>query len=275
MAVIEIYTSREMHITKEGTTITQIFSCSNTDWNAGGDGTTTLPIIGEKWSDARPDLCVTDIHNRWRSNLECIVEVTYSRGGFNYPHSLPDTRSSLEETFDFSFQPIQLIDEDPFWDFVSVDSDTGTAGTETAWKTHYRITYPSKGIEPNPVPEPAPHIVWTIKMNVSTWSWVTIKNALGKVNDVDFLKQYRVTKSRPPAWEDETENDSGFWLFVGFNAVQIGSGNIQVTYIFLHSGVRKWNEPWGVTDMNMYQKMNFWDLPFPEGEDDTVDEGLR
>jgi len=265
MAVVELYTSREMHITKVGTTIARFFSCSDTDWNAGGDDTTTLPVIGDKWSDARPDLCVTDKTVRWRSNTECVVEVTYSRGGFNYPNNLPDTRSSIEETFDFSVQPIQLIGEDSFWDF--------TNSTSKSWRVHFQETY--EGKEPPPVPQPGPHVVWTAKMNVSQWSWNTIKDSLGKVNDRDTLAQYVSSITRPNVWTDVTGDDTGFWLFVGFNATQIGNDNIQLLQTFQHSGVHKWNKPYSVAAMNIYQTANLLALPWPETEDDTVDDGLR
>ncbi len=277
MAVVELYDSREQHITKIGSTTTKLFSCSDDDWNAvpQGDGVTNLPIIGEKWSDDRADLCVTDIRNRWRSNTECIVEVTYSRGGFNYPQTLPNTRSSLEETFDFSFQPFQLIDEDAFWKYTSITPGSSSAGSSPSggWKTHFQGTYTDE--PPVPVPEPGPHIILTSKMNVSTWNWNTIVASLGRVNHADFLVQYQASITRPIAWEDITGNDTGFWLFVGFNATQIGNDNIQLLMTFQHSGVHKWNEPYGVATMNMYQGANFLALPFPTEEDDTVDDGLR
>ncbi len=275
MAVVELYDSREQHITKIGSTTTRLFSCSDEDWNRKppGDGVIALPLIGDKWSDDRPDLCVTDIRNRWRSNTECVVTAIYSRGGFSYPQALADTRSSIEETFDFSFQPIQLIGEDTFWDFVTVDSTTEKPGTGKKWKTHFQETYAN--IEPPPVPEPGSHIILTSKMNVSTWSWNTIKDSIGKVNDADLIIQYKQAITRPPVWKDVTGNDTGYWLFTGFNATQIGNDNIQLMLTFQHSGIDVWNRPYGVKAMNMYETADFLQLPFPTGESDTVDDGLR
>jgi len=138
MAVSEDWTSRGMHITKEGTTITQIFTCSDDDINAGGDGTTALPILGLAWSPYREDLRVTDIRYWWLNNKNARVEILYSTQGLAYPRNLPDKMSSITTLFDFSYEPIQLNNaDDKYWDFT----DNAGAGGLTTWGKKFSIKY--------------------------------------------------------------------------------------------------------------------------------------
>lgn len=140
MAVTELYTSREMHITKEGTTLTQIYTCTDTDLNAWGDGVTALPILGLAWSPYREDLRVTDIRTWWLNNKNCRVEVLYSTQGLAYPRNLPDKQSSVTTMFDFSYEPIQLNNaDDKYWDFLDAEG----AGAPSTWGEKFKVKFPS------------------------------------------------------------------------------------------------------------------------------------
>jgi hypothetical protein len=256
MAVVELFTSREMHITKEGTTLTRYFSCSNTDWNAGGDGTTTLPIIGDTFSDARPDLRVTDIRNRWRTNLECEVEVTYSKQGMSFRNRETDKVASMRDDFDFGVQAVNAL---KFHD---------TDGNAKEWPALYGD-------------EDAPDLIWyrpsityTAKMYLSNWDWNRVKDTIGKVNSSDFIKQYYIKKGEEESI-DISGDDTGKWLFSGFNATQVSQGVYEIIMQFQYND-EGWNTPHDVSStIKMYGTADFNLLPWPTDYDTTIDDGLR
>ena len=312
MAVKELYTSREMHITKEGTTLTQIFSCSDTDVNNWGDGITALPVLGLPWSPHREDLRITDISVRWENNKVATIEALYSTQGLSYPRNLPDKQSSLTTVFDFSYEPIQLNNQDDkYWDYVDIASATWGSKFKvkyTSWAnaTGYVAgyirendaviyecilnhtssaadepgtgaewaTYWTRVVELPPVPEPDALIVMTEKMNLSGWDWNAIKESIGKVNDADWLKAYvRKLRTRRVTWIDITGDDTGHWLFTGFHCEEIGYRNYEATLTYTHN-YAGWNAPYGLT-LGLYQTANFNVLPYPTDIDDYVNDGLR
>lgn len=314
MAVTELYTSRQMHITKEGTTLTQIYTCSDTDLIAWGDGTTALPVLGLPWSPYREDLRVTDIRTWWINNKACRVEVLYSTQGLSYPRNLPDKQSSITTMFDFSYEPIQLNNQDDkYWDYIDVASATWGSKFKTkytAWAnaTGYtagnirendaviyecRLNHTSSAsdepgtgaewetggfwrwvIELPPVPEPCADIVMTEKMNVSSWNWNAIKDTIGKVNQADWLKAY-VRKLR---------TRKVVWVDITGNDtghwLLTGFHCDEIGYrnyeitLTYAHNYAGWNKPYGLT-LGIYQTANFGVLPYPDDPDDTVDNGLR
>ena len=264
MTVSELYTSRELHITKEGQTLTQVHTCSDADWNAGGDGITTLPKIGDLWNDERPDLIATDIRMYWLNNKNARVETTYSTLGFIFPENQPDKMSSTRESFDFSFTPIQLTGEDAFWDY--------NAGAAKTWASVYNATYAGEPV--SQLPRIQPQVVFTQKMNVSVWSWNRIRDSFAKVNDADFIVQWQTNRTKGPEYFDSTGDDTGKWLFMGFTADKVGDSNSEIVLTFLYNG-EGWNTPYGLSNIYLYQTANFNLLPFPEDEDDFIEVGLR
>lgn len=264
MAVTEDWPSRGMHITSEGTTITQIYTCSDDDINAGGDGTTALPILGKAWSPYREDLRVTDIRYWWLNNKNARVEILYSTVGLSYPRHLPDKLSSVKPIFDFDYTPITLAEGDTYWDYV--------AGESKEWTIAYQAVYPGKPIPS--VPAVFPHISMTEKMNLTTWDWNDIESKIGKVNEKDFIAAWESERrGRKVSWIDITGDDTGKWLFAGFHCEELGYQNYEVALVFLYDGVL-WNKPYGVTT-NMYEVTDFSGLPYPNNPDDTVNDGLR
>ncbi|KKN71433.1 hypothetical protein LCGC14_0421550 [marine sediment metagenome] len=255
MAIVELYTSREMHITKEGTTLTRYFSISDDDWNAWTDGTTTLPEIGEIFSENRPDLRVTDIRNRWRSNKECEVEFTYSKMGMNFREKETDKIASMRDTFDFSVQAVSGMK------FHDTDANA----------KEWPVLYGS---------EDAPDLIWyrpnitySTKSYLSNWDWNKVKDSIGKVNSGDFMKQYY--RRTEESIIDITGNDTGKWLFTGFNATQLSQGAYEIVMQFLYND-EGWNTPHGVSSsIKMYGTANFDRLPWPDDYDTDIDDGLR
>lgn len=255
MAIAELYISREMHITKEGTTVSRYFSCSDSDWNAWTDGTTELPRIGDTWSDDRPDLRVTDIRNRWRSNKECEVEVTYSKTGMSFREAETDKVASMRDTFDFSVQAVSGMK------FHDTDDNA------KEWPALYGS-------------EDAPDLIWyrpnitySIKMYLSNWQWNTVKDSIGKVNSADMMKQYYQKTGEDVV--DITGDDTGKWLLAGFNATQTSQGVYEIVMQFLYND-EGWNTPHGVSSsIKMYDTVDFNDLPWPTDNDTDIDDGLR
>jgi len=311
MAVTEDYTSRGMHITKEGTTITQLYTCSDDDINAWGDGVTALPILGLPWSPYREDLRVTDIRTWWLNNKNARVEVLYSTQGLSYPRNLPDKMSSITTVFDFNYEPLQLnLQDDKYYDFVDTawttwgikfsvkytawaaeaqvagyirtndyviylckENHTGAAGNEPGTGPEW-ATYWERVVELPPVPKPTANIIMTEKMNLSGWDWNAIKNTIGKVNQKDWLKAYvKKLGDRRVAWIDITGDDTGKWLFSGFRCEEIGYRNYEATLTYIHN-YDGWNTPYGLT-LGIYQTANFDVLPYPTNPDDTQNDGLR
>lgn len=254
MSITELWTSREMHITKDGTTITRYFTCTYDDWNAGTDGTTILPVIGDTWNDVRPDLRVTDVRLYWIDNLNCRIECLYSTKGMGFREGETDKVASVRDSFDFSVQAISGMKF----------HDTDTNAQE--WPALYGS-------------EDAPDLIWyrpnityTQKMYLSNWNFTTVKNAIGKVNNSDFISQYYVDVEGDSV--DITGDDTGKWLFAGFNASQIRQGVYEILMTFLYND-EGWNTPHGASNIKMYGTANFSSLPFPTDTATEIDDGLR
>jgi hypothetical protein len=264
MAITEKYTSRSMHITREGTVLTQVFDCTDSDWNnwvALGK-----PTIGTQWSVWRPDLRVTDIKNGWESNTHCVVTVTYSTGGMMYPENRPDKVSSLREVYDYSYTPQT--------DFKFYNTDGASKDWEELWDEYKSGTpvpprYPSEAL-----------ITMQRSMNLTQWRWDIIRDSINHVNSDRWLN--RVTgRSKPNenVMLGVSFDDIGKWLFAGFHSEKVGYvnqywPNYEVTYTFLYYD-DGWNTPYGITDIKAYDTAAFKDLPAPDDYDDSENIALR
>jgi len=275
VAITERYTSRSQHITAEGTTLTQVFDCSDSDWNnwiALGK-----PIIGTQWSPDRRDLRVTDIRDNWLSNTHCEVYVTYSTRGMYYPQKRMDKLSSQREVFDFQYTP--RIDPE----FVDTD------GARQNWRTIYN-TWKSPTDEndfPPLYPDNMPLITVTASSNVSEWYWYSVKDRIGGVNDNNWISTWgRRWKPRERIQTSPIgDNDTGKWLFSGFHAEKVGYDwsriyrefrpNYELTYTYIFYN-NKWNYPYGhPTSIKLYPRVSFWSLPRPRDWNDDEDYSLR
>lgn len=268
MAITERYTSRSQHITAEGTTLTQIWNCTDNDWNnwvAQGK-----PIIGTRWSPHRIDLRVTDIQNNWLSQDHCEVYVTYSTRGMPHPIARPDKISSKREVFDFQFTP----KHGPEY----VDTDGATQN----WEGIYKTWKADATTTPPLYPDDAPVITVQATANVSAWAWYTINSRIGGVNKRNWLSTWgRRFKPREAIFTSTTKDpDVGKWLFSGFHAEKVGYGrwnrpNYELTYTFMyyHNG---WNTPYGhPTTIKLYPIVQFRYLPKPYSADDKERYDLR
>lgn len=264
MAVTELYTTREMHITKEGTTVTRYFTCSNVDFNNGGDGTITLPVVGDIWSDSRPDLRVTDVRVYWLSNENCRYEATYSTRGMASREQRVNKVSSMRDVFDFNTQTVD----------VTAGGFKDTDGNPQIWADLWAAEGGNNTVEnAPPLVRYVPNIVWTSIIYQENWIWNDVKDAFGKVNNTDFLKQYYIEHGQKV---DVTGDDTGKWLFAGFNATEVSEGVYELTMMFLYDD-DGWNTPYGISSSTkMYGTANFRTaLPWPTDKDDYVDDGLR
>jgi len=259
MAVTEHYTSREMHITKDGTTLTRIYTCTATDWNAQID----IPQVGDYWSEDidRLDLRVTDVTCYWLSNTNCRVEVLYSSKGVSHRTNIPDKFSSYEHSFDLTTSPRVVA---KYWD--------ATTSSVKVWAEEWTG-------DDDALPELEkyfPHMTFSYKCNVSSWDYTTIMNSIGKVNDADMIVQWKArvpTKYNRDTHYDATGDDTGKWLFSGFTANTVGDANSELTFTFLYDPIG-WNTPYGVS-VNLYGTFSPFDLPFPDDVSTDVDDGIR
>jgi len=274
MAVVELSGSREMHITKDGSAMTRIYTCSPNDWNNGGDNYITLPIIGDYWDYDRSDLRVTDMRVYWPTNTQARVEATYSTGGTFHREKLADKVSSIKHTFDFS---LEAVDGTTFVD---------TSGEEKNWPELWAAAHADYTVEnAPPLIYYRPHLVLTERFNISGWDFNVAKDLMGAVNNADFLKQFKdkYPNQYRDIYYDVTGDDTGNWLMAGFHVEDTGDFNSEIilTYVYDWDG---WNTPFssqlakkGVSaiETNMYWKEDFDTRPYPENTDDDIDDGLR
>ena len=268
MAVTENYKSRRMHITSQGTSITQEFDCSNTDWNnwiaLGG------PVIGSRWSALRPDLRVTDIRNEWQSNTSCKAYVTYSTQGMIYPEQRPGKLASITELFDYQ--------QGPAMDDVFVNTDGASKSWTTLWDTWKSGT---------PVPPRYPQeslVTVQRRMNLGNWNWPAVRSHLNTVNDDKWMVGVAGWISRTKPLEnitcEVTEDDTGKWLLTGFHADKVGyvdnafpNYELTFTFMYYHDG---WNTPYEISPtIAAYRATDFETLPIPTDFDDTEIMALR
>jgi hypothetical protein len=255
MTVSERAGSRKMHITKEGTTLTQIFTCTLTDWeNEDSD----IPVIGDYW-EVRPELVVSDIWLTWIDNLNCEVEVIYSTKGVEFVEKRPDKVSAVKESYNFS-TAVEAANEyiDASDSSAKIWSEVWVAAGNDEDETPTLYIY-------------RPKLVGNIQMFLSKWNFNDIVNTIGTTNSEDFLKQYvtRFGRKYRDIPYDITGDDTGHWLFTGFRSERAGTDNYEINMEFIYS-YTAWNSPYGVS-ANLYREVNFNTvLPYPTDTDNSL-----
>lgn len=279
MAIEERVSSRDQHYTRDIDTITQIFTATWAEAEAKTDGTNSLPYLGTPFSPARPDLIIVDERRRAlpKNDTHCEIIFTYSNGGQPYPQSIPETVASVTQDFDFTYTP---SNSDTYYDW-------GTS-KEEEWTDIYGGT---KGNAPPRIPE-GPQMTMVISGNVTTWDFDDVKDAIGRVNDRNFLDVYVERWLVSPEGLDiyperigfdVPYDDAGYWLFAGFHSELIGrdisstSGypNYRIQETFIYSPDWKWNAPYGITGYQAYLTTNFTSLPRPTQRNSAFETGLR
>jgi hypothetical protein len=268
-----------MHMTKEGTNITRKFTCTAADFDAGTDGENFLPVLTEAFSGDRPDLIVSDVMVYWLDNVNCRYEAMYSTRGSAQRDEIVDSSMSVRHSFNFSTS--------------SQSADTFKRATKQwnqelgrdeyvgrTWQTFWEEQGKS-GKAPD-LSWHRPHLVWTVKMYLSKWYFPTINSCIGGVNSNDFLKQWLYLW--PGREIDVTGDDTGKWLFAGFNSSQIAAAKFEVTMMFIYEDngegavdpPKGWNFPYGVENsVDLYPEVDFDSLPFPQQEGPGPNDGLR
>ena len=275
MAVTENYKSRQMHITKEGTTITQIFDCIGNDLQFAG--TNGLPLIGTPWDLYRSDLRCSDIRIIWKDNINATVEALFSSDGRWHKENQPDKISSIRNTFDFVVEEKEI---ESYKNWVD-------GGEPKDWAAEYAAEYNSQnGADPTTTPKLSKYytnITFTERMNVPHWSWDAIRNIVGRVNSSDFLRQMKLQYPNRDIEYDVTGDDTGNWLCAGVHVETVGDENAEVTITYLYKeqpdGTNAgWqNEVNGNVKIttNMYEAANFFQRTLPTSNDNTSDDALR
>ncbi len=263
MAITEDWNSREIHNTHEATTLIRIFTMTTSDWESGGDGTITLPVVGQALDADHEDIRVTDIKCAWLNNTDCRATYTYSTRGFFNKSKRADKITSNVDSFNFT-----------------LGSDSGEnfknfLGIEKQWS----VLWTASGGDRTPENAPpllkyTPQIVWTQRMYLSTWDFGLIADRVGTINSAPFLKEYLNEQiSRRGGSIIYISGDTWKWLFAGFESTEVGYNRheISMSFVFNDDG---WNTPYGVTT-NMYATYDFNLLPKPNDENSSWDLSLR
>jgi hypothetical protein len=281
MAITESTNSRRYHYTREGETITQIFTCTWADADAGTDGTTVLPVIGTPWHRLKPHVTCTDINIAPvpNNNTMCEFVATFSSGGMRWSEYQPDTIASTQLLFDYQWSP-QTSDE--YWDY-------GTSQTES-WEAIATAAGLSDPVPPR-YPE-RPRVALTVRGRVSMFKFAILYDYLGTINSTNFLPlyadRYVVDSQGLNTPIDCLElpynySDVGFWLFAGFRAEMVGRDtsavhdlpNYEITSTFLHDP-NGWNTPYpGLTGYTAYESKKFDSLPRPQQHGTFSPGGIR
>jgi len=254
----ESYQSRELHVTKDGTTLQQYFTINSQDFYLWYDQYTRLPVIGDFWA-AMPTLICSDINVRWLSQDKATVEALYSTRGEGAISAVPDKVSSMRYRFSIVSTQEQIKSYRNTTDRIQYD-----------WPVTWGA---AKGMDIDLAPalyKNAAGIALTIDVYLSKWNFGTVADNIGKINETDFLKQ--MVQARPNNRKitefDATGDDTGLWLFNGCNVETVGKGNAQLSYLFLQN-----SEGWNTTDgveTGHIESFNFFDLPWPDDTNDEV-----
>ncbi len=260
MAVVEQFDSRKMHITDEGTVLTQFFNALADDWAAADPA---IPVVGDTWPD-RPDLVVTDVWLTWLDNTNCMIEAVYSTIGGVFKGKRANKISGVKDDFNFSL----VVDDASQY----IDQDSGDPAVWSETWTADAAANNEDNTPPLSVFKPA--LTVTRTMYLPTWQFNDIAFAIGKINNSDWLNQTITLYSGTiPFTYDVTGDDTGKWLFSGYDAVQVGIESVQITMEFIYN-FDGWNNPYGVTAF-LYSSANFNGLPFPTDRDDRSNNALR
>lgn len=262
MTVKESFESRKMHITDEGTTLTQVFSAVADDWiNADP----AIPVIGDYW-ESRPDLIVTDVWLYWLDNINCRIEAVYSTKGGTYREKRADKTASVQENFNFS---LTVDDAANYIDQLS--EPTQPKIWAEVWAADHAANT-KENVPPLSIYKPT--LTFTREMYLSGWLFNTIADAIGTVNSSDWIKQtVNVWDGKRDVFYDITGDDTGKWLFSGYDASKEGDLNVKVIMEFTYS-FTGWNKPHGVA-ANLYPTYDFNALPFPKDVNNKVDDTIR
>ncbi len=256
--------SRSSVITKEGINVTRKAKITAAEYEAG-----TYPVVGEAFPSTGSGASAEDLENLraievetdWISNSTVQVRVLYSTidNRAETRRRRADHFSSTMHSFDFSLaitdiKNVKIKDKD--------DNDL-------KWATVWAAAGTDRSEEDAPPLDIyIPSIVYTATVYLSKWNWNAIRDAIGTVNESDFLKQFETDKRTPKSLIEVSGDDTGQWLFYNFNFRSFGKGVEELVYTFIFNTKGKWNEPEGVT-FNLYKETNFNELPAPTIADDT------
>lgn len=270
MAVTENYKSRELHITKEGTTITQIFDCQSSDLPFAG--TNGLPLVGTPWDLYRSDLRCSDIRTHWKDNINCTVVALYSSEGRWHREKQSNKISSIKNTFDFTTEQVEL----------TTYKNWGVGGAPKVWADEWVSAGGSEDNLPK-LTKHVPRITFTERMNVPRWSFDAVRKIIGRVNSSDFLREMALRYPNRDIEYDVTGNDTGNWLCAGVHVETVGDENVEVTITYLYKDRPDGsNTGWNYEDngdisiaTNMYDAADFFQRTLPTSNDDAYDDALR
>jgi len=253
----ESFASRELHHTKDGTTLTQFFSVKSQDVFLWYDATQRLPIIGDFWAQM-PTLICSDIWVRWQSQDIAVIEALYSTKGLGVSSEIPDKVSSMRYHFNI------INTQEEIKSYLNIGNSTQYEWS-AVWAT-------AKGMDVElapPLYKNNAGMTMTIDVYLSKWNLLTVKDNIGKINDRDFLKQMIIANPHKSKITeiDVSGDDTGQWLFSGCTAETVAKGNTKLSYLFLGSA-GGWDTTDGV-ETDHIESFNFLDLPWPN---DTNDE---
>ena len=221
MSIKEQFYSRSIHITQRGTILTTNYKINDGDL-------AFLPLIGEEYSAARPDLVCQDIQSDWIDNENNEVRITWTTRNAPVRQALADKTTSTHERWSFSTEAVdgesfkdQVDDISKSWNRIynlatlpdwaastgydAKDNVLNDNNFYTALEDHTSSIAGATGDEPGvgddwetkwKLSEPEvpqltifkPRIVLNWSVHVSVWEWPVMRELIGTVNDRDYLK---------------------------------------------------------------------------------------
>ncbi len=258
--VIELYDSREQHITLVGNDIVTKYNATWDAWNDWSNLDLPIPVIGEAWSNDWPNVKCTDLRAKAvkNSNTRCEVTALWTDYGFSSPQREENQATSWNETL-----TIQSVVEQLDWYYDDL------VDTWKSWKDTWIATGGDSDILPE-LTQRTPTADYTITA-YGDKSYITrVLQNKGKVNEEKFLLEYSAKKAEADeAYQDDvtTIDDTGQWFFEGAHITRIASNRLRYDFHFLYHNLG-WNTPYlinvgGVpTPVATYQykTFDFWQL---------------
>jgi len=251
----ENYDSRDERLTMYGYQFTTKYTATRAetlDPRASG-----LPLIGDYWSPARPDIRCSDVEIRQLAgNTHAIITATWSTECGEYRRGRPNQIASWEDSLEITTEETVIES----W----IDSVTGKP---VSWAEMWKAASEDNTDDNRPIlTKHTPRMVYTCTVYGSASLIGRFMEAAGKINSTDFISQVqtRIMKVKTKESDAIAFHDAGKLLFMGCRRTPTNSENYKYELHFLYNHLG-WNNPYNLDpdltgSFEIYESMEFYDL---------------